>query len=505
MLIYLKKIIFNANIQHFIVALFFGSLGQYAFAPYHYYYLIILNYIILFFQIRHVTAKKAFYITLIYHTAYFFFGLHWITVSINNFSEFSTITADLLVLLLSIYLALFASCAITIGHYYFSYVWYTRVLSYPALFTLSELLREKCFTGFNWLSLGYSQVDSLLSPIASYLSVYGISLYIILLAILIVEIIHRHQYALYITLFCLMSVFFIPTLLPIQTNKSIQVSLIQGNINQHHKFDNAYYPKIIQTYLDLIHKSIKDSDLIILSESAIPTITEQALPLLSELNKLAHDNKNFILTGIIEKEQQKYYNSLLLLGEHQIFNIDNLQKYRKQHLLPIGEFIPFENLLRKLDTFFNLPYSSFNSGSAEQPQFKFKSFHVASSICYEIIFPELIRHQINEYTDFLITVSNDTWFSQSHGPDQHMQIAQMRNIELGLPLIRVTNDGITGIITNGQLIAQLPTQTQAILQEQITLEQYPTVYKKYGLRFLYIICTLFMLSTIFFYFTKRKQ
>jgi apolipoprotein N-acyltransferase len=174
-------------------------------------------------------------------------------------------------------------------------------------------------------------------------------------------------------------------------------------------------------------------------------------------------------------------------------------RYSKHHLLPIGEFVPLEGLLRKLAPIFDLPMSSFTRGAYVQPNLVANSYHLLPAICFEIAFPAQITANMTGATQLLLTVSNDAWFGDSIGPHQHLQIAQMRALEFGRPVLRATNNGVTATIdASGNISATVPQFTEAVLKDELRLSTGTTPYSRIGDKPLWLICgfLLFLFSII---------
>jgi len=190
-----------------------------------------------------------------------------------------------------------------------------------------------------------------------------------------------------------------------------------------------------------------------------------------------------LITGIIDLTENGYYNSVIVLGEQPRggYQYDELNRYRKHHLLPIGEFVPFENLLRPIAPLFNLPMSSFSRGERVQPNLRANGYDLAVNICFETVFSNNIGVGIKPSTDFMLTVSNDSWFGDSHGPHQHLDIARMRAMEFGRPLLRATNNGVTAATdAHGQIISQLPQFAAQVASVDVPLVAGSTWYQKVG-------------------------
>ncbi len=164
------------------------------------------------------------------------------------------------------------------------------------------------------------------------------------------------------------------------------------------------------------------------------------------------------------------------------------QRYHKHHLLPFGEFVPFESILRPIAPIFNLPMSSFSAGEFIQPNIEAKGRYLAPALCYEIIFNEQVRQNVNDQTDFILTLSNDAWFGHSIGPLQHMEIARMRALELGRPVVRSTNNGVTAITDHrGKIVKQIPQFETAVLTANVLSVKGSTPYHLWGSWMVYFL------------------
>ncbi len=204
------------------------------------------------------------------------------------------------------------------------------------------------------------------------------------------------------------------------------------------------------------------------------------------------------MLGSLRREGNNFFNSFFIIDHNNII----IGKYDKNILVPFGEYIPLDNLLRKL-SFLNISSlaGNFTAGSKSVEIFNTLKNNPMVYICYEIVFSNKIR-DIDEEVSFLLNITNDAWFGNSSGPYQHFNMSKIRPVELGLPLVRVANNGISGIINPfGQEILKSKLNTE--LHERILLPSKikQTFYSKYGN--IPFFCLLLFTFMIIYYFNNR--
>jgi apolipoprotein N-acyltransferase len=466
-----------------------GLLMVFSYAPFYQAWLPFVVLSLLIGLIHNKSSGNAWRLGYYFGFGWFAASLSWIYVSIDTFGGLHPLASIGILLLLFLYLSLFPALAL------FSWRWLTlRVhpLAYwslPLTWALAEALRGWLLTGFPWLELGYTQTDTWLANYASWLGVSGLSLVIVSTALIIFR---AYQQRYWPTLASAALLLVTPLLLPQltaieRTGEVVKVGIVQGNIQQSIKWNPDQHWPTLNRYLDFSRQLYAEHDLIVWPESAVTMPEPYTDDVLAVIHDEMRKTETALITGIIDIEQDQYYNSVIALGQdasngvQEAYQHGHANRYQKHQLLPIGEFVPFGDLLRPLAPLFNLPMSSFTRGDYRQEPLRAKGWLLTTAICYEIAFPQQVLANFTPATDFLLTVSNDTWFGRSHGPAQHMQIARMRAIELGRPLIRSTNNGITAVIDErGQWLAALPQFKAATLSAEVPVVQGITPYSLMG-------------------------
>jgi len=496
-----------------LMTLLLGGSLVFSYSPFEQAWLPLAVLTLLLLLLRNSSPKQAFAHGFWFGLGWFGAGLSWIYVSIDQFGGLHPLASIAILLVLYAYLSLFPAVALWLWKWSEHKFGPSAIWLLPGFWLLTESLRGWLLTGFPWLELGYSQTDASLGQYAAWVGVSGVSLIVWLIAISLYR--GWQQRCLLPTAVAtalLLVSFALPQWSQLErTGETKRVLLVQGNISQSIKWNPDQHWRSLTTYLELSKPFYSSHDIIVWPESAVTMPEPYTDDILANIHQDLVAADTSLITGIIDYSNREYFNSLITLGMDapyqpmEAYYHGHSNRYAKHQLLPIGEFVPFENLLRPLAPLFDLPMSSFSRGDYVQPDLRAKGQHLTAAICYEIAFPNQVRANLKPNSDFLITVSNDTWFGASHGPAQHMQIARMRSIELGRPLLRATNNGITAVVNEyGQELARAPQFVAATLSAQVPLVQGTTPFYRNGLLNAWIIALMIAICGIFG-MVKRRQ
>jgi apolipoprotein N-acyltransferase len=471
------------------LALLLGASLTLAYAPFSFWPMTPLALAGYLYLLSQAKAEQGFKLGFSFGLGWFGAGVSWIHVSIADFGGVPLIASFGLMLLLCSYLALFPAFASKgIKKYFASEHW---PLALPFIWLISESLRGWLFTGFPWLSLGYSQLHSPLSGWLPVMGEFGVSALVILLAAAIAVWLPQKKYLASgsLTIITLLSGWVLNQYQwSVPHKEPVAIAMVQGNIQQELRWNPEQDQPTMQKYKAMTEDHW-DNQVIIWPEAAIPKLEVMAGDYLGQMDKLAVDNQVGMISGIVNYnvETRQAFNNLIAFGAKNKGDVQGHYRYQhgnrfaKHHLLPIGEFIPMEDWLRGLAPIFDLPQSSFSRGAYQQANLVANGYHFAPAICFEIAFPSQISANLRGETDFILTVSNDAWFGRSHGPAQHLEIAQTRAKEFGLPVLRATNNGITAFIDHqGEIQSRLPQFEAGVLSEQVQPVTGTTPYRYFG-------------------------
>ncbi|MDO4431152.1 MAG: apolipoprotein N-acyltransferase [Lonepinella koalarum] len=501
----------------YLVALISGGIGVLAFSPFDYWGVAYFSAFGLIFIAKTAPKPTALWATFLWGLSFFSIGTHWLNVSIHQFGGSPLWLSYILVVLLAAYLSVYP----VLFTYIIQRFNVKSAVIFPIIWTFTEFLRGWVFTGFPWLQFGYTQIDSPFSGIAPFFGVTGLTFFVIWGSAVSFNLLSAlwqtpKKYPIAIAhLFMLLVVSAISAVaskvefIQEKPEKALTITLLQGNIEQQLKWDPDYLYQTLDIYRKMITTHLGKSDIIVLPESALPALENQLQFYYQPLQQAALKAGSELIVGSVYYDENiaKLLNSIVILGDkNQDFSSQNAQRYSKHHLVPFGEYVPLESLLRPLGSVFNLPMSAFHRGEEIQPPLLSKGHYFSSAICYEIIEGAQLQRNLTEKTDFILTVSNDAWFGDSIGPWQHLQMARMRALELGRPVIRSTNTGVTAFINHqGKITAQAPQFIETALTHKIAPTEGKTPYAVLGDKPLYLLSLLLLFLRFFSYLMQRKS
>ena len=489
-----------------VLAWLAGALFILALAPYGFWPIAFVSPAILYALLMpDMSGKRAFIIGEAYGMGLWCVGAFWLYTSIHDYGNTPAWLALILIALMGLGMGLFHGFLALI----FNRVVGKQPFAFAALWVLQEWLKTWLFTGFPWLFVGYAFTEQYwLSSLAPVAGVFAVSFVAILLAASVVEQM-RNRGGYLLASFALLVVSTSLWLANPQWTKTkgtpdLSVSLIQGNIPQDLKWLTDFQIETLKIYATLT-SSEWGRDIILWPESSIPMFQTEAVGFIGEMVQLAKETDTTWVTGIPYKDEaafnaatDKYppfYNSVIALGAQ----ADGM--YKKQRLVPFGEYIPFEGML---DILPNLAGSqdilSYSRGSDQQSPLRVRGHNLGAAICYEVAYPDTTRKNAIG-TDFLLTISNDAWFGTSAGPLQHLQMVQMRALENGRWFMRATNTGVTAIIDHrGHIVERAPQFERTVLRGNIQARVGNTPFMNWGN---YPILVIIALLLILSYLGKR--
>lgn len=464
-----------------LTALIAGALTPLALAPLNIWPLALISPAVLMLLLYRQGPTNIFRLSWAFGVGLFGVGISWVYVSIHDFGYTGVPLAAFLTSLFVIGLGLIFSLPFLLLALRQPQTrsLFSHLLATAALWVLGEWIRSWFLTGLPWLYIGYSQINTPIAGWAPVLGIFGLSLILALsTAFILWAALERTKRSILISVIFLCSFWGSGAYLTAvewtqSTGNQYQVALIQANIAQEKKWRPEHLATTLRRY-ERMTKQATSADWVIWPEAAIPLVYHRALPVLSKTHETALNNNRALITGILyDNPNGEYHNSITGLGLA-------TGLYHKTRLVPFGEYIPLESLLRSTLDFFNLPVSTIRPGKPNQTPLQIGSERIASAICYEVVYPDLVAENAKD-SNIILTISNDAWFGGSWGPLQHLQMAQMRALETGRYVIRSTNNGVSAIInTDGELVERSDQFVQQVLKGNVQTYQGSTPFMRWG-------------------------
>lgn len=471
----------------YMIALIAGCLFPIGMAPFGIGTATLTSLVLVFISLANTNYRQATWVGLCFGIGLFGVGASWIYASIHDYGYAAPWLATLITGLFVLILALFPAAQFgSLVRLFPNNNLIRNLVAFPAWWVLFEIFRGWFLTGFPWLYVGYSQLGNRLVSFAPLGGVFLVSFFTVLIAAGLYALIDyfytqkRKAWLRNGLLVLLIAVYgagfgLSQIIETTSTNQVIRVALIQGNVPQLLRWEPSAVTNIIARYR-IPTLSAKNVDLIVWPESAIPVPLPLSASLFSTLDPVLKGRHIGLIAGVPSElpNKQSYYNSLIGVG-------DASGVYHKSHLVPFGEYVPLEKLLRGLIGFFDLPMSAFVPAPRDQAALRLGPYRIAPAICYEIAYPFYVQ-SLSKEADVILTVSNDTWFGRTIGPAQHLEIAQFRALENGKPVIRATNTGLTALINaNGDITAIAPQFESTTLEGTVSIPQGQTWWTRIGM------------------------
>jgi apolipoprotein N-acyltransferase len=375
----------------------------------------------------------------------------------------------------------------------------------PMVWVATEYGRAYLFTGFPWVLLGYSQASVLpVAQLASVLGVFGVSALVasVSSAMAYAAVVRRPAAAgpragagqaapavrrfapLAVVLLLVLSVVLWGTRRIVRgdltrSGDPIRVGLIQGNVDQAEKWDDARASAIFANYVRMTRQAIAEGAQVVLwPESSTPFYFEEDRANADQVRRVAREARVPILLGSDQIERgvpTRYYNSAFLIAP----DGSSAGVYRKMHLVPFGEYVPLKQVF-----FFAAPLveavSDFSPGDSAV-LLPVRGHLLSTAICYEIVYPALVRQFTRAGSEMLSTITNDAWFGNTSAPYQHFAQAAMRAVENGRYLVRSANTGISGIVDPyGRVVTRTNVFEPAVVVGEARFLRDQTVYVRFG-------------------------
>ena len=476
-----------------------ASLGLYilSFSPFSFPFLIFFAFVPILMVIKKYTYKEVFWKFFIGGAIFSTIHVYWI-LYLDVPSGIEKLLIFGLILMVT-YLAFFYGIIGVLFRYGMEYS--TGILLVPSFWVIIEYLRSYGDLGFPWSPLWEGLLRNLtFYQISRFFGPFGVSFLIILINVIIAKGIRKKKCSLLFVGIGLIFIFegwgYYLKMHTFPHHKSIKVAVFQPNVLPKYQDNPKEWEETFSAYSKL-NSTLKDTpDLIIFSESSLPGYYRLSRNSKKVVQGVLDKHPSYILLGtadykFVSKDKYNLYNAAFLISPTGAI----INKFYKTHLVPFGEWLPFEDRIPFLRNI-NLGQGNYLPGKSYRP-LQVKCARLGVLICFESIFPEIARKEVNLGANLLVNITNDGWFGHSLGPREHFYLAIFRAIESQKYLIRAAKTGISAIVSpDGSILKKLDQFKAGIIEDKVPLIRGETFYDKYGewMVWLSLLMTVIILS-----------
>ena len=444
-----------------------------SYSPFNYKILIFISLIIFFKVIEDVSLKNKIRYTFFYAFLIHTLGVSWVSESLMTYG-FMSIAGSILVTAFFVVIISLPYLLITLFHKPIKKNGIHNINLLAVIFLVAEYIKSLFFGGFPWLLIGNSQNGTIFNFIYPVFGTFMVSYIVVLMSALFFKSLDIKQKQ-YILLSIILASTYLSTYLKssneeINYNDHVSFTIYQPNIYPDKTYDAGEYENIISQYIRFLDEK-SPTDLTILPETITPYVLNSNNKLLEKII-MTSNKSNIIIAGFFTKSKNNYFNSM-------VFFSDKVDYYHKRKLVPFGEYTPWYDTFIKLSNSLDIPLSNLSHGPDSQKDIFFNDTKLLPLICFESIFPNLLKSNIEN--EIIINISNDGWFGNSLAPYQHLQITQVRALEFNRYILRAANTGLSAVINNhGEVIEYIPINKHGKLSGFVPINLDRSFYSRYG-------------------------
>ena len=503
---------YSKNFPFYLVPLVCGLISTLSLPPYNFFYLNFISFpFLLLFYLR-LEIKKSFSSFLygwIFGFAYFVSNIYWIANSLTVEEIFKSLI-PFAITIIPLFLGIFYGISFLIFSYFKPKKKVESILLFALIFSFIEYLRGHILGGFPWNLISFSLVEiNQFIQVLSYIGTYSFNLIVVTIflvpaTILFNVTIKAKLLTVFLALILIISNLIFGNLVLSKHNNisssplNLIIKIVSPKIDLKRFFDGTDPSLVIKDLAEL--GNIDDRNVVyIYPEGILPSINLNKIQDYSSVfNNYFTDNHKIII-GITRYKEEEIFNSMVLLDN----NLELISVYDKNKLVPFGEYLPFENFFKKYGfKKITRGYQSFSS-SSKRDLININDIRFLPLICYEIIYSGSLYKNHDNY-DFIINISEDGWFGDSVGIDQHFYHSVFRSVEEGKNIIRSANNGISAYIdSKGQIIKKIESTQKGVIEIDTYKKGSKTIFSSFGNKIFFYFLIFYI--TVIFLLKKRER